>query len=244
MILDVNTLDLRQALQACLPHVSDPKLAPDLAVLHFVATDENLFVTGVNRASLGHAIVSVWDDRELTGDPDTDCFDLAPETAKELLTLFKSGGHGASEEGIGECLRIRVTDKDVTFLDVSGLFPGKTYTVPRQPAAEYQVGFARMLLECLIADAPAPSKIAAAGPVVKWFATAAQAYKQPLLLEPTDDEHRLLVTCGESFVGILMTLRTDDGAALADAAQWRDAWMHRLQPLRAHGTGRQREEAA
>lgn len=245
VILDVNTLDLRQALQACLPHVSDPKVAQDLAVLHFVATDENLFVTGVNRASLGHAIVSVWEHRDLTGDPDTDCFDLAPETAKEILQIFKSGRPGDSE-GIGECLRIRVTDEDVSFLDVSGLFPGKRFTVPRQPAAEYQVGFARMILQCLIADAPAPSRIAASGPVLRWFSTAAASYKEPLLLEPTDDEHRLLVTCGESFVGIIMTLRTDeDGASwAADIPEWREAWARRLTPLRTHGTGHTREEEA
>ncbi|WP_422934962.1 hypothetical protein [Sinomonas sp. P47F7] len=125
MILDVNTLDLRKALQACLPHVADPKLVPDLAVLHFVATDENLFVTGMNRVSLGQAIVSVWEHRELTGDVDEDCFDLYPETAKELLQIFKSGGTARSDESVGECIRIRVTEEKISLLDVSGLFPAR-----------------------------------------------------------------------------------------------------------------------
>ncbi|MDQ4502164.1 hypothetical protein [Sinomonas sp. ASV322] len=241
----MNTLDLRRALQACLPHVADPEAYPALAVLHFVATDENLFVTGANTISLGHAVVSMWDHRDLTGDPDTDCFDLSPATAKELLTVFKSGGAPASEDGVGECLRrITVTEDKVSVLDVSGLFPGKAFTVPRETRDEYRVGFARMLLECLTADSVVPARLAVAGAVVKWFTTAALAYRAPLMLEPTADERRILISCGDSFLGILMPIRSGDESELAqDTAIARHGWLHRLVPLRDHGAGKARQEA-
>ncbi|WP_422934963.1 hypothetical protein [Sinomonas sp. P47F7] len=79
---------------------------------------------------------------------------------------------------------------------------------------------------------------------MKWFGAAAQAYKSPLLLEPTSNEQRILVSCDESFLGILMTIRADDTSDIAQAAAVsRQSWMHRLLPLRTHGTGTLRGKA-
>lgn len=59
MILTVNTLDVRQALQSVIPHAADVKDSPAHAVVHFTATDQNLYLTACNMQTLGHSVVRV-----------------------------------------------------------------------------------------------------------------------------------------------------------------------------------------
>jgi hypothetical protein len=238
MILTVNTLDVRQALQSVIPHAADVKDSPAHAVVHFTATDQNLYLTACNMQTLGHSVASVWEADGLTGDPDTDAFNLPVDVAKELLALFKSSGT-RNEGEIGEALRLTIKGKTITVLDVSGLFPGKELTIPREDGNEYPVTFGRMLMSAILAEPVMPKRLTASGRLVKLFATAAAAYGEPLVIEPTEDARRILISCGESFLGLLMPIRDEEVAGNLNA--WREGWMRRL-PEIAHAGGTVKQE--
>jgi hypothetical protein len=239
MILTVNTLDVRQALQSVIPHAADVKDSPAHAVIHFTATDQNMYLTACNMQTLGHSVASVWEADGLTGDPDTDAFNLPVDVAKELLALFKSSGTRKEDE-IGEALRITVKDKAITVLDVSGLFPGKELTIPREDGNEYPVTFGRMLMSAVLSEPVMPKRLTASGRLVKLFATAAAAYGEPLVIEPTEDARRILISCGESFLGLLMPIRDEEVAGNLNA--WRKGWMNRLPEIAHAGGGKQSEQ--
>lgn len=241
MILTVNTLDVRQALQSVIPHAADVKDSPAHAVVHFTATDQNLYLTACNMQTLGHSVASVWEADGLTGDPDTDGFNLPVDVAKELLALFKSSGKQKEGE-IGEALRLTVKNKTITVLDVSGLFPGKELTIPREDGNEYPVTFGRMLMSAVLAEPVMPKRLTASGRLVKLFATAAAAYGEPLVIEPTEDARRILISCGESFLGLLMPIRDEEVAGNLTA--WREGWMRRLPEIAHAGGGTQSPTAA
>ncbi|MHA7275349.1 hypothetical protein ACX80O_02280 [Arthrobacter sp. Hz1] len=249
MILDVNTLDLRKALQAVIPHASTDTNVPSICCVNFTATDTNLFVTATNRYTLGHAITSVWEVDGLTGDINKDSFTLTPDVAKELLGLFKSGGKQPEDE-MGECLRITVEEDSLTFLDVAGLFPGKLFQIPHEQGEPFPVKWANRLISALTADVKVPDRIATTGKYLRLFSSAAAAYNEPLLIEPTGEVSQILIACGESFLGLLMPVRASDETELAAKLQeWRRGWYDRLpeiayamersnvSDLLKHGTG-------
>lgn len=238
MILTVNTLDVRQALQSVIPHAADVKDSPAHAVVHFTATDQNLYLTACNTQTLGHSVASVWEADGLTGDPDTDGFNLPVDVAKEMLALFKSSGKRPEDE-IGEALRLTIKAKTITVLDVSGLFPGKELTIPREDGNEYPVTFGRMLMSAVLSEPVMPKRLTASGRLVKLFATAAAAYGEPLVIEPTEDARRILISCGESFLGLLMPIRDEEVAGNLNA--WREGWMRRL-PEIAHAGGTTKQD--
>jgi Ftsk gamma domain len=229
LILTVNTLDLRQALQSTIPHCADPKDSAAHAVVHFTATDHNLHVTASNMYTMGHAIASVWEADGMTGDVNTDAFNLPASVAKEVLALFKADKKQPDDE-IGGALKITVGPKSITILDVSGLFPGKELTIPQEDGNnEYPVSFGRLLIEAVLADHRVPARLATSGQLIRIFASAAAAYGAPLLIEPTHDERRILISCGESFLGLLMPLRSGDDSDLAGKLKVaRDGWLTRL----------------
>lgn len=239
MILTVNTLDFRQALQSVIPHAAPPKDYPAYAVVHFTATDQNLYLTACNVQTLGHAVASVWEAEGLTGDPDHDAFNLPIDVAKELLALFKSSGKRKEDE-IGEALRLTIKTKSITVLDMSGLFPGKELTIPREDGNEYPLPFGRMLMSALLSDHVMPERVTTQGRLIKLFSTAAAAYGEPLAIEPTEDARRILISCGESFLGLLMPLR--EAEMSGDLDKWRDGWMRRLPEIAHAGGGKKTEE--
>lgn len=240
MILTVNTLDLRQALMAVTPHTGDPKLSSALAVVHFTATtDGALHVTACNTVTLGHAVASVWESEGVTGEVNEDAFNLPADVAKELLQLFKAKGKQPEDE-IGDTLRITVRQKDITFLDVSGLFPGKEFKIPREDDNEYPIAFGRLLIQAALSDRVMPERLVAAGRLVRLFAAASAAYGEPLVIEPTEDTRRILISCGESFLGLLMPIRSEDGSTVANELNaWREGWMNRLPNITHAGGGKQ-----
>jgi hypothetical protein len=243
LILTVNTLDLRQALMAVIPHAAEPKLSAALAVVHFTATDSCLSMTASNTITLGHAIANVWEAEGLTGDPNDDAFNLPVDIAKELLALFKANGKQPEDE-IGDSLRITVTPKAITVLDISGLFPGKEFKIPREDESDYPIGFGRLLLSAVLSERVMPERLVAAGRLLRLFSSASAAYGEPLTIEPTADARRILISCGESFLGLLMPIRSEDGSTVAgDLDGWREGWLHRLPEISEAGGGRKPAEA-
>lgn len=229
--IDVNTKDLRQALQSVLPHVASDESYGSLTRVHFNITDTNLYVQATNTASATLAIASVWESEGLTGDPNEDAFELAAETVKELLTLFKPSKQSPEDE-IGDALRITISPKELRFLDVSGLFPGKTFTVPNAEPDRSYPNLPKLMLHALAAEVSVPARIVTNGKLLQLFAHAAAAYKQPLTIEPTEMKSRMLISCGESFLGILLPIKAEDGSEIAnDLYHWRTGWYDRLPEL-------------
>ncbi|MDN4645378.1 hypothetical protein [Arthrobacter sp. PsM3] len=242
MILTVNTLDLRQALMSVIPHAADAKLSSALAVVHFTATDGMLHVTASNTVTLGHAVASVWDAEGLTGEVNDDAFNLPTDVAKELLQIFKANGNQPEDE-IGDTLRITLKHDSITFLDVSGLFPGKEFKIPHEDDNDYPISFGRLLIQAALSERVMPERLVAAGRLVRLFAAASAAYGSPLVIEPTEDARRILISCGESFLGLLMPIRSEEGSTIANELnEWRAGWMHRLPEIAHAGGGKKPEE--
>lgn len=225
--LTVNTADLRHALVSVQPHVHNDAFT-GLNIVHFMATDGHLFVQATNTASAGLAIVSLWEAEMLTGDPSSDAFDLDPTVVKELLQVFKASKNQPEDE-IGDSLQITVTRKELTFIDMSGLFPGKTYIVPNAMASEVFPNLPRLFNEAMDSRKQVPARIMANGKLLQLFAHASAAYKEPLAIEPTDTKTRMLISCGESFLGMLMPVPAEDGTELdSKLKESREGWLHRL----------------
>lgn len=238
MILTVSTKDLRQALKSVIPHAADPKESAGHAVVHFTATDHNLHITASNMQTIGHSIASIWDSEGRQGDPNEDAFNLPVDLAKELLALFKATAK-EDEGDMGSAMRITVDTDAILFVDISGLFPGKELKLPREDGSEYPVPFGRLLADAILSDRVMPERLAVRGRLLGLFSSAAAAYGQPLVIEPTADSRRILISCGESFLGLLMPIHVEEGTTeAAELKSWRDAWMHRLPDISHAGGGK------
>lgn len=230
MILTVNTADLRHALVSVQPHVHNDAVT-GLDVVHFTADDGHVYVQATNTASAALAIVSVWEAEGLTGDPQEDCFDLDPTVVKELLAVFKASKNQPEDE-IGDSLRITMSGKELTFQDISGLFPGKTYIVPNGNSSEGFPNLPRLFLDAVSSEKRVPARIMANGKLLQLFAHASASYNEPLAIEPTSTKTRMLISCGESFIGMLMPVSAEEGTELAvKLASSREGWTRRLPAL-------------
>lgn len=232
MRLDVKLQDLRQALQAVAPHAEkDPNLS-SIHRVHFSATPENLFVTATNRYTVGCAIASVW-EHELSGSFSDDQFDLTPETVKEVLMICQAS---KEKNELGDVLRIEVLADDLVFTDISGLFPGKSFKVPRTHINDPFPNVPLMVEKALTAPKVMPQSLMVAGQYMGLFTRAASTYGQHLEIEATGSSRAILVSCGESFMGLLMPARHDPESDNAmEMAEWRRGWHERLSPLATEG---------
>lgn len=228
MILDVNTKDLRQALQAVLPHVAQDEAYGNLCNVRVSVTDQHLYVQATSTVSAAMAIASVWEYSDLTGDPTEDVFELSPTTVKELLSIFKAS-KGQPDDSIGDALRITVNPKELRFLDVSGLFPGKEFSIPNAELSPTYPNLTSLFWNALASDVVVPARIVTNGKLLQLFAHAASAYAQPLAIEPTELKSRMLISCGESFLGLLMPIKAEEGSEIAnDLSAWKAGWFNRL----------------
>ncbi|WP_157075468.1 hypothetical protein [Nesterenkonia jeotgali] len=226
----MNTRDLRKALQAVTPHAHD-NADTGLAVVHFTPDDQNLYLQASNGYSQSLAIVSIWDHRELTGSPDEDSFDLTIDTAKELLKVFREKKKPENE--LDDQLSITVRPDEITVTDVSGLFPGKSWTVPNTANSENFPNIP-LLFANAIQNGPRgiANRVLASGDILKRFSTAAYVYGYSLTLEPTTRSRMVLISCGDSFLGSLVEPKPtpeDDERH----QEWRDDWRGRLPSLGA-----------
>lgn len=221
MEITVDTGDLRQALRAVTPHI-DP--SPDFPQLHRVRLDigpENLTVSATNRYTLGYAIVSIWDR-----DGEVGVCDLSPTDVKEILTLFH-GKSGTGDDGPSNSVLIDIDDKHITITDVSGLFPGKSLKLPRYPMEDNFPNVGRMIQNKLTAEPEAAERLITNGKMLGLFMKAAAAYAEPLVIDPAGQTGAMLVTCGESFVGMLMPIRPDD-ETIVKINGWHADWRERI----------------
>ncbi len=227
--LTLSTEDFRDALRSVVVHA-----APDKDhTLHRVRCDvgpENLTVTATNRYSAGMAIASIEDNH----DGELSAFDLSPTDVKEILALFR--GRKPGEEDVGDTVRLEVDFEHFTITDTGGLFEGKQLVLPRQPQGSTFPDLPMVVSRLLGKRRSKVSRLAANGPLLASFAIAARVYARPLIVEPTGEASSVVISCGESFLGLLMPMRIEpDYAAQLD--DWREGWLRRLpEPDDAPGT--------
>lgn len=220
----VGTQDLRAALTALRGHVPTGKDAQH-AWIRAEVTGPNLQLTATNLyQSSAIALVSVIENE----DGEAGIFDLHPSEIAELLLAFKAGTGDAADE-VGPTVRIVATGAALQITDISGFWPGKQLSFPRiGPYIEDFPNVANLFGNALARRPLAPARIITNGPALAAFAKAATAYSRPLVIELASDSGRLLlVTCGDSFLGLLLTAELDEDLE-AQVKQWRADWQNRL----------------
>lgn len=218
--ITVELADFRAALASVVVH-ADPD--PEITSRHRIRLDiggENVTVTATQGYTAALAIVSVQEnhDGELSG------FDLLPGDVKKILGLFK-----LVKDGLGQAVRVDVTDQHVKVTDVSGLFDGEALTLLRVAVDDAFPEVAALVAASMRKERGSTDRLWTTGALVKHFTAAASAYGEALVIEPTHGR-ALLVSCGESFLGLLMPRRVDeDDTARLDG--WRRAWRERLRDV-------------
>lgn len=219
------TADFRAALQSASAHTQTGKDAlPLLTRTHLVLDPVLVWAMATNRYSAGVAIASVEEDHTSYGDEVH--VDLLPDQVRELLALFP-GKDGTGDSAMPTSIRLDITDTYLTAVDVTGLFPGKTMRWPRA-ATEDQYPDLRTLVGSrldLVGTATAV-QLHTNGALMALFGVPSRLYAKPLVVEPTEGG-ALLVSCGESFVGLLQPV-TPGEEGLAEERGWRQGWKRRL----------------
>lgn len=215
--ITVDTKDLYAALRSVSVHASPD---PDEVITHRVrlSVAQDLTITATNRYTAGMALVSI----EEHGDGEVGHIDLAPLDVKEITSLFKP-----SKDAQDEMLRIAADGDHVTVTDCSGLFDGKQYRLPRRDSPEIFPDIPKLVAAILAQTAMTPERLEVNGILVGLFTAAAKAYGSTLTIEPTGDRTSLVIGCGESFIGLLMPVRTSEDRGI-ELNGWRRAWRHRL----------------
>lgn len=222
----VGTLDLRQALQSVVQHTLPGEDEIFQGRVRCEVGEVNLDVFATNGYTAGHAIVSVQENRD--GEVEAP-FDLTAGQVNEVLAVFKV----AKEREAQAQLRVSVDEEHVCVTDCSGLFDGKSLSLPKTPLHEQYPDVRGLLgkhLDLGQVGAAQRSLLLANGDMLRAFTAAARAYKEPLAIEAVGSGNpRLLITCGESFIGLLMTMSVEAaGDHGDDIRDWREAWRRRL----------------
>lgn len=223
MEFTVGTDDLRRALRAVAPHAETSK---EIARTHRIRLEvgvENLTVSATNHYTAGLALVSIWDN----ADGELGSVDLSPLDVREILVLFK-GKPGPGGDIPDDTVSIKVTDEHLTVTDVSGLFPGdKQLQLPRYPVEEEFPDIAGVIGGKVAGGKKAADRLITNASLLALFLKAATAYGKPLVIDPSGDEGAMLVTCGESFIGVLLPIRMD-ADELRQINGWHVAWFKRI----------------
>lgn len=240
MIIDVETQDFRYALQAVTPHAEKEVKIVSIHRVHISVTPHMLYISATNRYSVALATASVFEADGLTGSYEDDQFDLTPDLVKEVLMLFKSKSNPDGE--IGAALRIEVGDDEIRFTDISGLFPGKTYAIPRTKIEDRFPNIPMLIRQSIVGDRKEAPLLATSSTLVGLFVTSARVYGAALVIEPTGSKSALLMSIGESFIGLLMPRNLEeDEEGRTKVKSDRDGWFNRLHNL-ARGHEHQDEQ--
>lgn len=228
MRVTLGTNDLRLALKSVVQHVSPDQDLPELHRVRLEVGPENVTVSATNRYTIGRALVSIWDH----GDGELAAFDLSPGDVKDILAMFPRKSQ--SDEQPDDRLEVEITSKHAILTDVSGLgIAGKQLKLPRYPVSKNFPDIDEMIRSCLLRGARSAERMITNPNLVKLFLTAAAAYGGPLVLDPAGNDGAMLVTCGESFVGLLMPIRADDETT-AKLHGWHTAWLARIDEIRPY----------
>jgi len=248
--VEVETKDWHAALSAVRKHVAGKDELALLQAVHVVIhPGANLYVLGTDRFTVGCAVVSAWEDHVGTGESVE--IDLSPTDVADL-NIFKPGKDDNPENR----LRIDVTAQDITVVETAGMIAteaDKRLTLPRQAYVDKYPDVLRIMARSLreavnLRDraalydpdddagrqglarlaAVAVEELHADAALLSRFSAAASAYGERLVIARTREARAaLVVTCGESFVGLLMPARPDD-SDVRKVRDWQRAWLRRL----------------
>lgn len=227
MEIYVSTRDLQKALKAVLPHASSSEFFP---MVRFAVSEQNVFLQTTNTVTSAMALVSVWGFQNSHGLL-ADSFDLHISAAKDLLRLYKPKDRLKDQKD--DQLRITVGE-EVEILDVSGLFPGKQYTVPKAAWDRAFPNLPSIINRALAEPSGADDRLLVSGSLLKLFAAATEAYGHTLTLEPSPGSRLVVLSCGESFLGGLYQAELNEHTDQAhELDEWREGWRSRLPDVAA-----------
>ncbi|SCX61310.1 Ftsk gamma domain-containing protein, partial [Klenkia marina] len=205
---------------AVAPHASRDKDDSTLHRIRCVLDDRNLTVTASNRWTAGLAIVSVWE----IPDGEIGSFDLSPTDCSELLVLFK--GAKSDDEDNGDTLELEV-GTEVSITDTGGLFNGKQLKLPRLPHGTSFPPLVELFATGANALGTSNTRWCVDGKLLALFAKASTAYGKSLSLTPCRlPAPSSMVTCGDSFLGLIMPIVSEDLDGQINS--WMVDWLHRL----------------
>lgn len=219
--VSIGTDDLRAALRSVIVHAGPAKLERFHRVRLDVG-DQNLTVSATDGHAAALAIVSILEHL----DPELAAFDLTPGDVRKLLAIFDTGTKGDTVEG-ERTLRVEVTDERVILTDSSGLFEGDSLELQRAPFDSSFPDIGGTYAQVRAGGVRGSADLRLNGLTLADFSAASKQYGAPLILEPTGHVSPLLLSCGESFLGMLTPIRQDEEAA-AETLAWRRAWDQRL----------------
>jgi hypothetical protein len=238
--VDVQTADLYAALKAVRAHVGSDDHLPILQGVHLtIHPDQNVYVVATDRYTAGLAVVSVWADHLGTGELVE--VDLGKQDVSDVMHLFKPA-KGANPEN---CLRLDISKTEIVVTEVAGMIQmdaDKQLRLPREQLTEEYPAVRKLIAGGLLravlmrqaaedsgqASDTALEEIFANAAMIGRFDAAASAYGERLVLQRTAEARTaLLVSCSESFIGMLMPITPDD-RALAELRDWQRGWLTRL----------------
>lgn len=232
----VDTRDLRNALRAVVPHAEQNKTG-DNGVEHrvrLVLDAQHVNVLASNGSTAAMAIVSIEEDtrrERFAVDDGPLIVDLTPRQARLLLHQFKA--KATDPEGVDQILQLRVLadGEGLEVADWSGLFAGESIRFPGVGVSDGFPDVVGIITKALAgaSGSPSPKPLTADGGTVALFKPASVVYDQPLTVEPTGtpESRGFLVSCGESFLGVISSRHQDDDS-LKRRDGWRHGWLRRL----------------
>lgn len=233
--LTVATPDLRDAFAAVLPHVHQTS-TDDHELQHRMRLSfarDHLYVLASNGYSAALAIVSIENDSRVerfAADDGTFVVDITPRQAKLVLQQFKA--KPTDPDGVEQLLDIDVDTKRIRITDAAGLFAGESAEYPyAEPSTQFPdlVGVISRALHGAAGEAQPGKALVTDGKTLALFKAAAVTYGQPLQIEPTgtSESRGFVVSCGESFLGLVSSRHQDDDS-LKRRDAWRRGWLERL----------------
>lgn len=223
MKIAVDTKDLRAALRAVTPH-AEP--STEIAKYHRVRIEvgpDDVTVSATNGYSAGHAVVDLVDNE----DGELASFDLSPQQVGEILFVFKPAKSGGDDVAPDETLLLEADGEHVVVTDIGGLFPGKQLELPRYPDEDNFPDVQALIAGALLRESLATERLITSGKLLGLFLKASTAYGHPLVIDASGDAGILLISCGESFIGLLQPQRPDDERT-AEIADWHRGWLKRI----------------
>ena len=228
----VERADFRAALKSVLPHAYTGDKLPALNRIRLDVGPVNVTITATDHYTAGLAIASVHahldtgPGREETGLPWIAALDIYPSDVKDLLKIFpaKKDKRGHPKH----ILRIEADDNHVTVIDSDGMIDGKRLSARRLEDGELFSDIEELIARHYRADTVLVGPITQSGERHARFIHAEKAYgTDGLRVRTTSASRAELVSCGESFLGLLFPIPVTDEDAQR-VKEWNEAWDRRL----------------
>jgi hypothetical protein len=243
--LELSLPEFRKAVAAVTPHAEPTKTGDEInhmSRVRLTAAKSELLLAAGNSITTALAAVPIEEDsraERFAADDGVFDVDVTPGFLRGVLQAFKVAGDSA--DGQDQFAQLTFTTDSITITDVSGLFPGRTWTEPVLPRSTQFPGIVGILSEALaqVGTSQVAKPLITSHPALGLFRSAGEAYRRPLSFEGTGpaEARGFVVLCGSQFIGSVSSRHNDD-----DSLARRDAERHRH--LVRLGLAKERVEAA